>query len=53
MKIKAIMVGLLVSGALLFGKEADFRVPKIEIYKDKNGVTQFRTDIDPQRNLTK
>ncbi|WQV49525.1 hypothetical protein KVM46_06930 [Helicobacter pylori] len=47
------MLGLVVSGALLFGKEADFRVPKIEICKDKNGVTQFRTDIDPQKELDK
>lgn len=53
MKIKAVMLGLVVSGALLFGKEADFRVPKIEIYKDKNGVTQYRTDIDPQKELDK
>ncbi|WP_229261845.1 hypothetical protein [Helicobacter pylori] len=53
MKIKAVMLGLVVSGALLFGKEADFRVPKIEICKDKNGVTQFRTDIDPQKELDK
>ncbi|GAA7461490.1 hypothetical protein ckin119_04410 [Helicobacter pylori] len=51
MKIKAIMVGLLVSGALLFGRVVDFRVPKIETYKDENGVTQFRTDIDPQKEL--
>nr|WP_241889568.1 hypothetical protein [Helicobacter pylori] len=51
MKIKAIMLGLAVSGALLFGEVADFRAPKIEAYKDKNGVTQYRTDIDPQKQL--
>ncbi len=53
MKIKAIMLGLAVSGALLFGKEAEFRIPKIKEYKNEHGTTQFKTDIDPQKEIEK
>ncbi|MDW3559221.1 hypothetical protein [Helicobacter pylori] len=53
MKIKAIMLGLAVSSALLLCKEAEFRVPKIEAYKNEYGITQFKTDIDPQKEIEK
>ncbi|MDU9702456.1 hypothetical protein [Helicobacter pylori] len=47
MKIKAIMLGLAVSGALLFGREFD-----LHEYRDANGVKQYRFEVGDLKQMS-
>ncbi|MFP6156075.1 hypothetical protein ACLGCH_02515 [Helicobacter pylori] len=46
MKIKAIMLGLAVSGSLLFGRELD-----LQEYRDTNGVKQYRFEVGDLKQM--